>query len=71
MIVESSAGTAGLIVDEVDEVLTIDDDQLEEPPATRGEHVHAIAKVGDRLLILLEPEHLLAEFGLGTYDVAA
>ena len=34
VIVESSLGTAGLIVDEVDEVLTVDDEQLEEPPAS-------------------------------------
>src|SRR4051812_37624313 len=33
VIVESQAGTAGVIVDEVDEVLTVSDDQLEEPPA--------------------------------------
>src|SRR4051794_29030626 len=53
VIVESSAGTAGLIVDEVDEVLTVSDEQLEEPPAARGEHVRAVAKVDDRLLVLL------------------
>ena len=36
MIVESRPVTAGLIVDEVDEVLTVDDEQLEEPPAARA-----------------------------------
>ena len=63
VIVESSHGTAGLIVDEVDEVLTVSDEQLEEPPAARGEHVRAVAKVDERLLILLDPDELLVEFG--------
>jgi purine-binding chemotaxis protein CheW len=63
VIVESRTGTAGVIVDEVDEVLTVADEQLEEPPAARGDHVRAVAKVDDRLLILLDPDVLLAEFG--------
>src|SRR3954470_6039103 len=33
VIVEARTGAAGLIVDEVDEVVTIGDDQIEEPPA--------------------------------------
>ena len=37
VIVESQIGTAGLIVDEVDEVLTVDDEQLEEPPASQSD----------------------------------
>jgi purine-binding chemotaxis protein CheW len=63
VIVESQIGTAGLIVDEVDEVLTVDDEQLEEPPASQSGHVRAVAKVEDRLLILLDPSDLLAEYG--------
>jgi purine-binding chemotaxis protein CheW len=63
VIVESKSGTAGLIVDEVDEVLTVSDEQLEEPPVARGDHVRAVAKVDDRLLILLEPDELLVELG--------
>jgi purine-binding chemotaxis protein CheW len=62
VILESATGTAGVIVDEVDEVLTVDDEQLEEPPAARGEHVRAVAKVDERLLVLLDPDELLAEF---------
>jgi purine-binding chemotaxis protein CheW len=63
VIVESQVGTAGLIVDEVDEVLTVDDEQLEEPPASQSSHVRAVAKVDERLLILLDPSDLLAEYG--------
>src|SRR3954468_4516150 len=33
VIVEGQLGTAGLIVDEVEEVRTVSDEQLEEPPA--------------------------------------
>src|SRR3954454_20489006 len=44
VIVESKAGTAGVMVGEVDEVLTVDEEQLEEPPAARGDHVRAVAK---------------------------
>ena len=58
MIVESGSGTAGLIVDEVDEVITVDDEQLEQPPAGERLHRRAVAKVGDRLLVLLDPSDL-------------
>jgi purine-binding chemotaxis protein CheW len=66
VIVESAAGTAGLVVDEVEEVLTVGDDQLEEPPTGRRPHVRAVAKVDDRLLVLLEPDELVANLVHGT-----
>src|SRR3954468_23096119 len=50
VIVEAQVGTAGLIVDEGDEGLPVDDEQLEEPPASQSAHVRAVAKVDDRLL---------------------
>jgi purine-binding chemotaxis protein CheW len=66
VIVETETGTAGLIVDDVEEVLTVDDAQLEDVPAADSACVDAIAKLGDRLAILLNPDGLLA--GL---DIAA
>jgi purine-binding chemotaxis protein CheW len=66
VIVETETGTAGVIVDDVEEVLTVDDDQLEEVPTADTAYVDAIAKLGDRLAILLNPDGLLA--GL---DIAA
>jgi purine-binding chemotaxis protein CheW len=66
VIVETETGTAGVIVDDVEEVLTVDDTQLEDVPAADAAYVDAIAKLDDRLAILLNPDGLLA--GL---DIAA
>ena len=46
---------AGVVVDDVEEVLTVDADQLEERPAAAASSIEAIAKVGDRLIVLLDP----------------
>jgi purine-binding chemotaxis protein CheW len=66
VIVETETGTAGVIVDDVEEVMTVDDAQLEAVPAADATYVDAIAKLDDRLAILLNPDGLLA--GL---DIAA
>jgi purine-binding chemotaxis protein CheW len=66
VIVETETGSAGIIVDDVEEVMTVDDAQLEDVPAANTAYVDAIAKLGDRLAILLNPDGLLA--GL---DIAA
>jgi len=60
VIVETAAGTAGVIVDDVDEVLTVTSEQLEDVPTADAAYVDAIAKVGERLAILLNPDGLLA-----------
>jgi purine-binding chemotaxis protein CheW len=60
VILETSAGQAGVIVDEVDEVLTVDAGQLEPVPTVNVDTIDAIAKFGDRLVILLNPEGLFA-----------
>ena len=60
VIVETGVGTAGVIVDDVDEVLTVSTEQLEDVPTADASYVDAIAKVGDRLAILLNPDGLLA-----------
>ena len=66
VIVETETGSAGIIVDDVEEVMTVDDAQLEDVPAADTAYVDAIAKLGDRLAILLNPDGLHA--GL---DIAA
>ena len=66
VIVETQTGTAGVIVDDVEEVMTVEDSQLEDVPTADATYVDAIAKLGDRLAILLNPDGLLA--GL---DIAA
>jgi purine-binding chemotaxis protein CheW len=71
VIVETEAGIAGLVVDEVDEVLTVDEQQLEAPPTSRNEHIQAIVKVEDRLVVLLDVDRVLADIGLGALELAA
>jgi purine-binding chemotaxis protein CheW len=60
VIVETAAGTAGVIVDDVEEVLTVTSEQLENVPTADAAYVDAIAKMGERLAILLNPDGLLA-----------
>ena len=60
VIVESPAGQVGVMVDEVEEVLTVGPEQLESVPTANRDSIEAIAKIGDRLVILLNPEGLFA-----------
>jgi purine-binding chemotaxis protein CheW len=55
VIIESGDETAGVIVDEVEEVLTVDQSDFEEVPGADSELVEAIVKLGDRLVVLLKP----------------
>ena len=60
VIVETAVGTAGVIVDDVDEVLTVTPEQLEDVPTADAAYVDAVAKVGERLAVLLNPDGLFA-----------
>jgi purine-binding chemotaxis protein CheW len=60
VIVETDSGTAGVIVDEVEEVLSVEAEQLDAVPAAGSEFIDAVAKVDDRLVILLNPEGIFA-----------
>ncbi|MGP0102151.1 MAG: chemotaxis protein CheW [Solirubrobacteraceae bacterium] len=60
VIVETDAGTAGVIVDEVEEVRTIEGDQLETVPGAGTDMIDTIAKVDERLIVLLNPEGLFS-----------
>ncbi len=60
VIVETSSGTAGVIVDDVEEVLTVDETQLDAVPGAGSELIEAIAKIGDRLVVLLNPDGVFA-----------
>jgi purine-binding chemotaxis protein CheW len=60
VIVETGGGNAGLIVDDVEEVLTVEESQLEPSPAAGAGEIEAIATVGERLVILLDPDGLFA-----------
>ena len=65
VIVESGDATAGILVDEVDEVLTVDEADLEDVPAAGSDAMRSIAKIGDRLVVLLD-----AEVVFGNVDLA-
>ena len=58
VIVETGTGQAGVVVGDVEEVLTITPDQLEAVPTADSQTIESIAKIDDRLVILLNPEGL-------------
>jgi purine-binding chemotaxis protein CheW len=60
VIVEGPAGQAGIMVDEVEGVLTVASERLEDVAGAGGDAIEAIAKIGDRLVILLDTECLFA-----------
>jgi purine-binding chemotaxis protein CheW len=69
VIVESGTGQVGVMVEEVEEVLTVSSDQLEDVPSAASDAIEAIAKIEDRLVILLNPAGLFARSG--AEDLAA
>jgi purine-binding chemotaxis protein CheW len=66
VVVESGSVTAGVVVDDVDEVLTIEEEQLDAVPAAGTEAIDGIVKIDDRLIILLDLNSLF-----GGVDLAA
>jgi len=60
VIVETATDMAGVVVDDVEEVLTVDESQLDAVPAAGSPSIEAIAKIDDRLVILLDPEGIFA-----------
>jgi purine-binding chemotaxis protein CheW len=60
VIVETEAGTAGVIVDEVLEVLTVEDSQLDPVPTAGAAFIDSIAKIDDRLVVLLKSDGIFA-----------
>jgi purine-binding chemotaxis protein CheW len=68
VIVESCTGQVGVMVDDVEEVLTVAAEQLENVPSASSDAIEAIAKIDDRLVILLNPAGLFAR---ASEDLAA
>ena len=67
VIVESAERMAGVIVDDVAEVLTVDCDSVEPVPSAADASIDGIARIEDRLIVLLSPVGL---FG-GSAEIAA
>jgi len=60
VILETDQATAGVIVDAVDQVILIQDSQLERSPASNTNIVEAIARLNDRLVVLLNTDTLVS-----------
>ena len=71
VIVESGAGQAGVMVDDVDQVLTVGADQLEDVPTAGSESIEAIAKIEDRLVVLLDAEGLFVREPVAAEELTA
>jgi purine-binding chemotaxis protein CheW len=71
VIVESAAGSAGLIVDDVNEVMTITEEQIEQEAGSREGYLHGIAKVDERLIVLLDAPGLVDALGIAAHAEAA
>jgi purine-binding chemotaxis protein CheW len=67
VIVESAERMAGVIVDDVAEVLTVDCDSVEPVPSAADASIDGIARIEDRLIVLLS---LVGLFG-GPAEIAA
>ena len=60
VIVDLPAGQAGVLVDAVDEVVTVPEDRLAPVPAeVTSVWLSAIARLGEELVMVLDPERLL------------
>jgi purine-binding chemotaxis protein CheW len=61
--VRVSEGLASLLVDEIGEVITVDRDSFEAPPATTDPHIRpflsTVCKQADRLLLLLDLDRVI------------
>jgi purine-binding chemotaxis protein CheW len=55
---------AGLMVDGVNEVLSVEDDQVDRVTTAREDVFPGIAKVADRLIVLIDPAGLLVDLGV-------
>ena len=71
VIVESVGGSAGLTVDGVNEVLTVTEDQLEPDTGSEDGYLNGIAKVGERLIVLLDVPGLIEALGVAPNARAA
>jgi purine-binding chemotaxis protein CheW len=71
VIVESEGGSAGLIVDGVSEVMTVTEEQIEAEAGSREGYLNGIAKVGERLIVLLDAPGLVGALGIASHAEAA
>ncbi|WP_320669638.1 chemotaxis protein CheW [Patulibacter defluvii] len=70
VMVDGGRGAAGVVVDDVTEVLTVGGDRIDPPPAGSAA-VSGIARIDDRLVVLLDAVALFAEPEAADEPVAA
>ena len=61
VIVEAGNETAGVIVDGVEEVMAVSAEQIEDVPGADTTLIDCIVKTGDRLVVLLKAEAIVAQ----------
>jgi len=61
VIVETESQIAGMIVDAVEEVLTVTGEQLEHVAIADRDLIDSIAKLGERLVVLLNPDTIFPD----------
>jgi purine-binding chemotaxis protein CheW len=60
VIVEAGPETAGVIVGGVEEVLTVADEQMQDAPGADTTLIDSIAKIDNRLVVLLKPSAIFS-----------
>jgi len=70
VLINSDDRMAGVVVDDVSEVLTVDIKEFEDLPASGNAIVEGVVKAGDRLIILLDPNALIGLSGGQHAEVA-
>ncbi|MDR0853981.1 MAG: chemotaxis protein CheW [Clostridiales Family XIII bacterium] len=73
VVIDVHSIAVGLIVDKVDDVLTIEDEQIAQPPqgGTMGfenRYIEGIGKVGDQVQLLLDADKLLRDDEIDIID---
>lgn len=68
VIVEHEEALAGILVDDVEEVITVEESAFEPLPTAGDRLVEKVAKVGERLVIVLRAEHV---FGVEAAEPSA
>lgn len=74
VIVETGGEMAGVVVDTVEEVVTVEAEQLDSAPAVGGVLIEGIAKLDDRLVVLLSSQAIIAvdaDFSGAAAEIAA
>ncbi|MGH2871693.1 MAG: chemotaxis protein CheW [Solirubrobacteraceae bacterium] len=61
VIVEAGPETAGVIVDSVEEVLTVTDSQIEDAPGADAAMIESIVRIDERLIVLLTMGAIFAD----------